>query len=54
MSKRKAPLAVQDWRATKKLLSEKKTYENAVELQKATRVLKHSVRASLKIVQEDS
>lgn len=50
VTKRKPPMAVQDWRAAKDLLSKTKTYENAVELQRATRILKDSVKSSLTVV----
>ena len=44
---RKPTMIVQDWRTTKNLLSKTKTYENAVELQRVTRILKNTVRSSL-------
>lgn len=40
-------LLCQDWRAAKETLSKSKTYENAVELQRAARILKNTVRLSL-------
>ena len=42
-----AKLLCQDWRVAKENLSKSKTYENAVELQRATRILKDTVRSSL-------
>ena len=44
---RKPKTAAQDWRVAKENLSKSKTYESAVELQRATRILKNTVRFSL-------